>query len=48
MKEWEEYSQEIINNATDSFKKRLKRITNTKGGYIEHYRTFLSPLDFNF
>ena len=38
IKEWRIYSQEIIDNAIDSFRKRLRQITNADGGYIEHYK----------
>ena len=34
IKEWRDYSQEIIDNAIDSFHKRIK----VDGGYIEHYK----------
>ena len=38
IKEWRIYSQEIIDNAIDSFRKRLRQIINADGGYIEHYK----------
>ena len=37
-KEWAEYPQEILDNAIDSFKKRLRDIVKNEGGYIEHYK----------
>ena len=38
IKEWRDYSQEIIHNALDSFRKRLRQIIKADGGYIEHYK----------
>ena len=38
IKEWRDYSQEIINNAIDSFRKRLRQIIKADDRYIEHYK----------
>ena len=38
IKEWRDYLQEIIDNAIDSFRKRLRQVINADGGYIEHYK----------
>ena len=38
IKEQRDYSQEIINNAIDSFRKRLRQIIKADGRYIEHYK----------
>ena len=37
IKEWTDYSQEIISNAIASFCKRLRQIIKVDGGYIELY-----------
>ena len=36
--EWAVYPQENIDNAIDSFKKRMKDIVEADGGHIEHYK----------
>ena len=38
IKEWKDYSQEIMDNAIDLFCKRLRQIIKVDCRYIEHYK----------
>ena len=36
--QWRDYSQEIIENAIDSIRKKLRLIIKAEGRHIEHYK----------
>ena len=38
IKEWRDSAQQIIDNAIDSFHKKLRQIIKADGGYIQHYK----------